>query len=170
MNWSPRKGPGISVEGSNASVEPGSVMMMMSSVLTFMTEPSSAMIVSASVRGPELPAAALFSLAFQRRSPARWVAILLLCGWTLVLPSIRWNFKKSFYIDCKGIESGMALKEVRNRMAGYRLQGETRGESPHRTELDQAHLLFHPSSDYSSDWCIVYIAGGHVDRIAISSD
>ncbi|HSD83123.1 MAG TPA: hypothetical protein VLG46_04665, partial [Anaerolineae bacterium] len=43
----------------------------------------------------------------------------ILLVWLLVLPSVRWNTLKSFYIDCANIQRGMSLAEARKVMAPY---------------------------------------------------
>lgn len=93
-----------------------------------------------------------------------------LAAWMLVLPSIRWNEVKAFYIDCQQIEPGMNVADAHEMMSSYRTQTASDGKSPVGSPLDRPHITFHPSPDHSSDWCVVYVDGDRVTSVEILPD
>lgn len=95
---------------------------------------------------------------------------LALAGWMLVLPSLRWNETKAFYIDCRQIQPGMDASDARAMMSAYRLQTASDGREPARSMLDRPHLTFHPSLDRSSDWCVVYMDREQVTGVELLPD
>lgn len=110
------------------------------------------------------------SRLLRRTSVPRIAALAVLALWLVVLPFIRWNVVKSFYIDCNGITPGASVEEVKRMMSGYRLQRESPGNPGGSSALDAPHLTFHPSVDRSSDWCVVYTVSGLVESVEILPD
>ncbi len=109
-------------------------------------------------------APALGSLAFSF-SRARAGLVVILLGWMLALPYLRWNNVKSFFIDCQRIEVGMSVPEAKALMSSYRLQIETNGKTRIEQRLERPHITFHPSLDRSADWCVVYKEEGRVVEV-----
>lgn len=111
---------------------------------------------------PFLPAgASIVALAvvgfFASSSLGRGLVVVFAVAWALVLPHVRWNPVKAFYLDCGTVEAGMSIGEVRARMLGYHLQNENATTNERAEGLDRAHLTFHPSIDRSADWCLVFL-------------
>lgn len=101
----------------------------------------------------------------------------ILLVWLLVLPSVRWNTLKSFYIDCANIQRGMALAQARQMMAPYvEVERPTDVYSaylPGVMETSEEHstrLVFIPTEADSADWCVVYPEEHHVKAVVSSPD
>ena len=97
--------------------------------------------------------------------------------WLLLLPSMRWNTLKSFYIDCANIQQGMTLSEARQRMAPYvetdAATGVFAADMPEVRETSAEHstrILFIPTEVDQADWCVVYPEGQQVKAVVISPD
>lgn len=131
------------------------------------------------------------ALAAAIRPPKLWIqrgAVVALAVWGLaVLPRIRWNELKAFYIDCTDVRPGMTLTEARSRMFRYVEAGRTGiqvgdGTLDHRlpgatvvgvAETDAEHatrILFIPSQQHGADWCLIYPDGDRVARVEIAPD
>lgn len=82
--------------------------------------------------------------------------------WALVLPHMRWNLVKAFYLDCGALSAGNLVDEARAKMSNYHLQNESAKSIERAEGLDRAHITFHPSVDRSADWCVVYFDGDRV--------
>lgn len=101
----------------------------------------------------------------------------ILLVWLLVLPSVRWNMLKSFYIDCANIQRGMSLAEARKVMAPYVETDNTTGvysaympEVPETPTEHSTRLLFIPTKADSAEWCVVYPEEQQVKTVVISPD
>lgn len=109
-------------------------------------------------------------LAVRERSLGRVVALGLVVLACLVLPSVRWNSVKSFYINCKSIRRNSPLSEVHEKMKPYYLQRDHRSETSTGESFERAHLTYHPSIDHSADWCVVYTRAGRVLEVDVVPD
>ncbi len=101
----------------------------------------------------------------------------ILVVWLLVLPSVRWNTLKSFYIDCANLQHGMTLAAARRVMTPYveadrsidlyaaYLPGVTETPDEH-----SARLIFIPTAADSADWCVVYPDGEQIKAVVINPD
>lgn len=101
----------------------------------------------------------------------------VLLAWLLILPSVRWNTLKSFYIDCAQLRPGMTLAAARQVMAPYveadRPTGIYTAYLPGVTETPEEHntrLIFIPTGPDSADWCVVYPEGKQIKAVVISPD
>lgn len=101
----------------------------------------------------------------------------ILLVWLLILPSVRWNTLKSFYIDCSNIRHGMTLTEARQVMAPYvevdRSTGVYSAYMPGVDETPTEHstrILFIPTKADSADWCVIYPEEQQVKAVVISPD
>lgn len=101
----------------------------------------------------------------------------LLLVWLLLLPSVRWNTLKSFYLDCANIQRGMTLVAARQVMAPYveveRPMDTYTAYMPGVDETPEEHnsrLIFIPAGTDSADWCVVYPDNGQVKAAVISPD
>ena len=105
----------------------------------------------------------------------------VVCGsliWMLaLLPQMRWNHAKSFYVDARRLELGMESAEVRKIMAPHLELGATY----HPTSEEQEWLPLPPDPRYAmifihcaigwTDHCEVRLdAGGRVRNIHIEKD
>jgi len=62
----------------------------------------------------------LLSVAiFLRNRWSRVIAASSLTWLLVILPGVRWNYEKSFYVDARSLTSGMAASEVRQIMKPY---------------------------------------------------
>ena len=86
------------------------------------------------------------------------------------LPWFPITLRNKFYRDCEAIDAGMSVTAVRERMTPYFAQNESREKPASSSKLDTEHLTFHPSKDMSSDWCVVYVADGHVVEVEALPD
>ena len=92
--------------------------------------------------------------------PVRFVVFVLVVAWLLVLPSVRWNYLKSFYIDADRLQAGMTLTEAQTIMQPYVQQ-----------EIGSANgVMFIPSMRDAADQVTVYVEGETISRINISPD
>jgi hypothetical protein len=92
--------------------------------------------------------------------PARFVVFMLVVAWLLVLPAVRWNHLKSFYIDADRLQAGMTLTEAQAIMQPYVQQ-----------EIGSANgVMFIPSMRDAADQVTVYVEGETISRINISPD
>jgi hypothetical protein len=94
---------------------------------------------------------------------ALFLAVLVLVPW------VRWNHLKSFYLDCSLIETGARVDDARTRMRAYRLQQISK-EGSSQKGLERPHLTFHPDLDHSADWCVVYFEGERVTEVEALPD
>jgi hypothetical protein len=101
----------------------------------------------------------------------------VLLAWLLILPSVRWNTLKSFYLDCSHLQPGMALAAARQVMAPYVEADDTTGVfssyMPGVVETPAEHntrILFIPQGSDSADWCVVYPEGQQIKAVVISPD
>ena len=97
--------------------------------------------------------------------------------WLLVLPSVRWNPLKSFYIDCANIQRGMSLVAARQVMAPYvEVDSTTDVFSAYMPEVAETpaehntRILFIPTESDAADWCVVYPEEQRVKAVVISPD
>jgi hypothetical protein len=101
----------------------------------------------------------------------------ILLVWLLILPSLRWNTLKSFYIDCANIQRGMTLTEARKVMAPYVEADNTTGvfsaylpEAPETPAEHNTRILFIPTAAETAEWCVVYPEEEKVKAVVISPD
>jgi hypothetical protein len=101
----------------------------------------------------------------------------VLLAWLLILPFVRWNTLKSFYIDCAQLRPGMTLTAARQIMATYveveRPTGTYAAYMPGVAETPEEHnsrLIFIPEGTDSADWCVVYPEGEQIKAVVISPD
>jgi hypothetical protein len=121
--------------------------------------------------------ALLFPLVPGRYWPIKTGLTAILLVWLLLLPSIRWNTLKSFYIDCANIQRGMTIAAARQVMAPYveadRSTDIYTAYMPGVTETPEEHntrLIFIPTEADSADWCVVYPEVEKVRAVVISPD
>jgi hypothetical protein len=101
----------------------------------------------------------------------------VLLAWLLILPSVRWNMLKSFYIDRARLRPGMTVTAARQVMAPYveieRPTDTYTAYMPGVAETPEEHnsrLIFIPEETASADWCVVYPDNGQVKAAVISPD
>jgi hypothetical protein len=101
----------------------------------------------------------------------------ILLVWLLILPSVRWNTLKSFYIDCANIQRGMTLAAARQVMAPYMETDNTTGvfsaympEAPETPTEHSTRILFIPDAANTAEWCVIYPQGEQVQAVVISPD
>lgn len=87
----------------------------------------------------------------------RAVFLGLLLAWIAILPYVRWDRVKSFFIDAHRLRVGMTTTQVRTIMEPYL-----------EFEYDDS-IKFKPSEG-GGDICIVYLEDGRVVRIKIEVD
>jgi len=92
----------------------------------------------------------------------RGVAFLLVVVWLLVLPHIKWNDRKGFYMDCHSIDRGDSRESVYRTMSDY-LATADEDESTDR-------VIFTPSRERSADWCVVEFQRDLVTRAYADPD
>jgi hypothetical protein len=101
-----------------------------------------------------------------RRPAGKWIAGVALAWMLLVLPQVRWNHSKSFYVDARRLRTGMSVVEVRGIMATYFEQGAL-GAVSHPDD----RLVYLPSPDGLADECEVrFDSRGGVRDIVIQKD
>ncbi len=62
----------------------------------------------------------MFVAGLVRWSGRGWILVLAACAWTVVvLPRVRWNDGKSFYLDAHRLRIGMTVEQVRELMAPH---------------------------------------------------
>ena len=83
---------------------------------------------------------------------------------------------KNFYLDCGAIEQGETKQQVAERMAGYSTSLDAWG-SKQEDSIEQAPgvsretpYIYTPSKGHDSDFCMVYLRGGVVERVVLSPD
>ncbi len=109
--------------------------------------------------------------------PLKTVLLGIWLMWLLLLPSMRWNTLKAFYIDCANIQQGMTLSEVRQRMTPY-VEADNAtdffsaymAEAPETSAEHNTRILFIPTEVDQADWCVVYPRGQQVKAVVISPD
>jgi hypothetical protein len=57
--------------------------------------------------------------ALVRQPAGKWIAGTALVWTLLVLPQVRWNHSKSFYVDARRLRTGMSVAEVRGIMSPH---------------------------------------------------
>ncbi len=107
---------------------------------------------------------------------ARAAACLALAALPYMLAPVRWNHLKSFYRDCESLEVGMPISDALSSMSAYdprppdaMARSVTDGVERVRVQ-GEGRLLFIPSPDYSSDWCILHLADSRLESVEISPD
>jgi hypothetical protein len=114
--------------------------------------------------GVVVPCVLLLVIGVRGRMVKAKIGVLtLFILWMLVLPHIRWNHLKAFYIDCHSISRGESRESTYLTMADY---------STSSMEFETAEqVIFTPSNAFfDADWCIVEFQGDNVYKAYPSPD
>jgi hypothetical protein len=111
-----------------------------------------------------------------RRPAGKWIAGIALAWMLLVLPQVRWNDVKTFYVDARRLRTGMTVAEVRGIMSPHLELGafeatrEERGWLPITPDPADALIFLHSPLGWT-DHCEVRLdARGRVSEIGITKD
>src|SRR5258706_6315102 len=94
-------------------------------------------------------------LAWRFSLPKLAVLSLLLAWLFVVLPQVRWNMLKGFYVDCHSIRPGSSTESAQRVMSKY--LGPRLGPA--------GQFVFTPSQQLDADWCLVETTGSVVARV-----
>lgn len=116
-------------------------------------------------------------LVFMRSSAIRVITACSVIWMLLVLPSVRWNREKSFYVDARRIEFGMTAAQAREIMADYLELGanflptlEEQEWLPLPPDPRYKIIFLHSAIGWSDHCAVMFDAQGKVRTIRIEKD
>ncbi len=116
----------------------------------------------------------LLGVTWARKTPASLLMIGVIALWTAaILPGVRWNHGKAFYIDAHRIKRGMNVEEVRHLMAPY--IDVDRDLTPKEQEMmlwpkARSNRMMFLHTTMFADTCAVHFRDGLVVDVDIQKD